>query len=831
MRSVKRSLALCAVGALAAAAAARIGHVHQPAAKTLPGSRTQDGGLVLPSGWKLTPAGRHISLAGDMPLGLVFSPDGRNLLVSTAGFHDHGLAVIDAATEKVTDTVSLYRAWNGLAISADGKDVYVASGQFPRPDYKATLVTQVATSQMIDQLTTPVHHLTASGGKLALAAGVPVRGMGEGRYTAGVAIGPNGSLYVLDINHDTVYHVNRTTGQTVAQQATGYRPYAIAVSADGKEVAVANWGGGSVMLLDPATLEVKSTIEVGSHPNALLYARDGSLFVACGGENRVAVIRGGAVVESINTALEPKSPIGTTPDALAISPDQSVLFVACADINAVATVALNKHGASKVSGFIPTGWYPSALTVSPDGKRLYVGTGKGLNFRSNFPGLGHDQETTDDGKNKYDYIGNVLNGTVSVVDMPNAKQRDAYTAQVRKNGPGKGVVSASPEQEKRAKSAFSHIKHVVYIIRENRTYDQVFGDIQGANGEPKLTMYGEQVTPNAHALARRTTLLDNLYCSGEVSEDGHQWCNAAYVTDFKTRAWIASYSDHGEPDADERLSTSPAGYLWDNCGKHGKTYRAYGEAASFKSTPTTAPVFTGPAALKGHSSEAWYLASKKPDVRDYERIDAFIQELHDAEHTGKWPNYMVMSLGEDHTHGLSAGAYSPFACVASNDLALGKLVEAVSHSKFWKETAIFVIEDDAQDGPDHVDAHRTAGLVISPYTRRAAVDSTLYTTAGMIRTMEMILSLPPMTIHDKLATPMYGCFTSEPDFSPYIAITPKVNLMAKNAKAGEPARISATLDFKGYDRADPAILNKLLWEDAHPGTPVPASVRSGVLTR
>ena len=819
------------IAAVGMAAAARSGHRHQPAVKHVAGSIAPDGGVVLPSGWKITPAGTAIPIPGDMPLALQFLPDGKSLAVVMGGFHDHGVAIIDTASNKVASNLPLYRAWNGLAIGTDGSELFVGSGQYPRSDYRKSLADQGLKPETVEQLTHTVHRATFVGGKLELKPGVDALGMGEGRYISGVCTGKDGSLYILDINHDKIARVNPTTGNTIAQQTTGYRPYAVAASPDGREVATADWGAGTITFFDAATLEVKHTLAVGSHPNSLVYLKDGRLFAACGGENSVVAVKSGEVIERISMALEAHSPIGTTPDALALSPDQSALFVACADINAVAIVALSKSGSSRVGGFIPTGWYPSSLAVSPDGKKLYIGTAKGMKFRANFPGTGPDQETSNDGKNHYDYIGNVLTGNVSVVNVPTAAERAKYTAQVRANVPAKTVPQASEAQIADAKRAFKQIKHVVYIIRENRTYDQVFGDIQGANGSAQLNMYGERITPNAHALARQTVLLDNLYCSGDVSEDGHQWCNAAYVTDYKERAWVASYSDHGEPDADERLENSPAGYLWDNCERHGKSYRAYGEAATFKSSPNTAPIFTGPASLKGHSSEAWFTASQKKGARDYQRIDAFIDELHAAEKTGKWPNYMVMSLGEDHTHGLSAGAFTPYACVASNDAALGKLVDAVSHSKFWKETAIFVIEDDAQDGPDHVDAHRTVGLVISPYTRKMAVDSSLYTTVGMIHTMELILGLPPMTIHDKLANPMYACFTSKPDLRPYDAIPAKVDLMATNVKDGEPARLSAELNFSEYDKADPRILNRLLWQDAHPGVPVPAPVTGSVLTR
>ena len=345
-----------------------------------------------------------------------------------------------------------------------------------------------------------------------------------------------------------------------------------------------------------------------------------------------------------------------------------------------------------------------------------------------------------------------------------------------------------------------------------------------------MTIFGSSVTPNAHALASHYVLLDNLYCNGEVSEDGHKWCDTAYATDFIEKAWPSSYSDRGEPDADERLTDSPAGAIWDNCRRHGLTYRSYGEAADFKSTPNAPPVFTGDKGLTGHVNVEW---SQFPFGvgRDTQRAAIFLKELHAAEKTGVWPQFMVAWLPEDHTSGLKPGAFTPVANVASNDQALGQIVEGVSRSRFWKDTAIFVIEDDAQNGPDHVDAHRTVGLVISPYVKRNAVDSTQYSTASLIHTMEMILGLPPMTQYDRAATPMLGCFTAAPDMTAYADIGPKVDLEAKNPDKGPGATASNKLDFSGPDRADPDALNAILWHALKPGKPLPAPVRSARLMR
>jgi hypothetical protein len=295
------------------------------------------------------------------------------------------------------------------------------------------------------------------------------------------------------------------------------------------------------------------------------------------------------------------------------------------------------------------------------------------------------------------------------------------------------------------------------------------------------------------------------------------------VERFTEKAWPSSYSRRGEPEADERLKASPAGYLWDSCRRHGVSYVSYGEFTHFKSDPGHAPEYFGVTGLQGHFSKAWLNVIKG---RDTDKAKVFIDDLHKAEQTGHWWQFMVMSLPEDHTHGLSAGSFTPRATVGSNDLALGRMVDAVTHSRFWPETAIFVIEDDAQNGPDHVDAHRTVGLVISPYTKHGLVDSTHYTTASMVRTMELILGLPTMTQYDRAATPMYRCFQPQAKLWAYDVVTPKTDLEAKNPDTGPGALASAKLDFSDVDRADPDALNKILWDALRPGQPMPAPVHS-----
>jgi DNA-binding beta-propeller fold protein YncE len=741
------------------------------------------------NGWKLSPAGKAIALPGDMPVKMLWDSGGNRLLIQTAGYHNQGLYLFDPVKQKIDATIELNQTWPGIALSQDAKTLFISGGGTGK-------ILPFTLQNLSPQ---PPIALPEADGKSAWISGI-------------IEVGSNPArLYALDQQHDRVC-VLSTAGTSKFQQLkilqTGYAPLAVALSPDGESIAVSNWGGESISVFDVAT-SAESRVAVDSHPNELAWLGDGRLFVACSGANSIKVLRNAKVIETIKTSLDPLAPVGSTPIALAISPDQQRLYVANADNNDLLAVDISSAGHSRILGAVPTGWYPSALAVSPDGKTIYVGVGKGMSLSPNPNGQ---------------YIGDILNGAVECIEAPTEADLLTYTRQVIANTPvPQRQMQLTQSQQKILNDVFPRIHHVVWIIRENRTYDQVLGDLPFGNGDASLAMFGEDVTPNAHALARQFTLLDNLYCSGEVSQDGHEWCNAAYATDFTEKAWTNSYSERGQPDDDDRLTASPAGYLWDNCRRNHVSYRSYGERADFISNREGAPVFQGDKGLEGHASVAW---SKLSGKRDYERADAFISELHDAEATGDWPAYMVMSLGEDHTQGGQANSFTPNACVASNDDALGKIVDAVSHSRFWANTAIFIMEDDAQDGPDHIDAHRTVGFVISPYTRRRAVDSTLYTTVSFVHSMELMLKLDPMTQYDSSAMPVFNTMTTRRDFSPYDRVPPRLDLAERNKPSGPDAQASAKLDLSGYDRCDPAALNAILWHLYKPDTVMPAPVRS-----
>jgi YVTN family beta-propeller protein len=783
---------------------------------------------LLPQGWKITPAGKHIRLTGDFPSKILENKEGSRLFVVTSGYHHQGLTIIDTKSNAVVSTANLGKIYGDLVVDNESGRVFIPAGGSPNPRdllQRLRLRNEEPISKDFDAA---IVRGVIRNDKLSLEPALEIPELDvRTRYVSGVALGRDGALFAVNINNDTLYRLSGSGYAVEATAKAGYGAYRAAVSPDGTVVAVSNWGDESVTLFAAKTLTQRTRIGVGVHPNDLMFGPDGRLFVANAGSNSVSIIHGARVIETIKTSFESSDPVGSTPDALAVNPAGTRLFVANADNNNVAVIDISTPGHSEVEGFIPTGWYPSSLAVSRDAKRLYIGIAKGLSSRAN---IGFTKP--------YDFVGDTLTGYVSVVPITDDKQLKRFTSLVRGNVPSPQVDrQEAAVAEKIGNQVFPHIRHVLYIIRENRTYDQVLGDLGKGNGDPALTLFGENVTPNAHRIAKEWALLDNLFVNGEVSENGHQWSDAAYATQFTSQAWLLSYSGRSEPKAteselgaDERLRSSPGGYLWDNCARHGLTFRTYGEFAYFHSGPDEGPRFVAKG-LKGHASVEWLkLASAGwTDIakgRDPALAEVFIRDLRNAEASGQWPRFMVMSLGEDHTHALRPGHYTPSAMVASNDQALGKIVEAVSQSSFWPETAIFVIEDDAQDGPDHVDCRRTVGFVISPYVKRGVVDSTAYSTASMIHTMELILGLPTMTQFDRGAVPMYRAFTVRPNFTAYKNVPPKIDLVAKNPAKGPGAEASLKLDLSAFDRADPEEMNRILWEALKPGISLPSPVRS-----
>jgi YVTN family beta-propeller protein len=787
-----------------------------------------DKGFLLPNGWTISPAGRQVTLT-DLPLNILPSDDSKTTLVATSGFNAHELSLIEIETGKVLSKVGVRQSWYGLSkLRVDDWDLIVWSGGGAN-----------------------VNHFFKRSGDTLTRFGDPeptskeAAAEAKGHFRSGVAFLPNDHLVIyssLDIDSGRAstevltlpFKVEARTGPA------GKRPYDVAYSVDGKSKFISDWADRAVLVTDSTTEKIRAKIPVGEHPNQIaIHPADGRVFVACASSNCVSVIDGkaDAVIETISTTLFPKAPEGSTPDALAIAPDGKTLYVANADNNCVAVIDISAPKRSQVKGFIPTGWYPTAVAVTPDGKTLLVGVGKGNGTKPNpIP------KDADPSKGRpFPYIGTTLSGALSIVPIPDEKELAAYTATVYKNCPySDSQLTDAPHPRKTAIPTKvgdpSPIKHVLYIIKENRTYDQVFGDMPKGNGDPSLCMFPREVTPNHHKLAEEFVLLDNLYCNGHVSVDGHPWSTMAYNTDYIARNWALTYSGRvGVTDDDDAdLAKAPSGYIWDACKTAGLSYRSYGEYGRRVSQPDGTFKMEGAVpGLVGQMCPDW--GTPKPDkspVRDTDRVETFLKEFRQYEKDGNLPRFMVMSLGEDHTTGTSPGTFTPQACVASNDLALGRLVEAISKSKSWPEMAIFVIEDDAQNGPDHVDAHRTVGLVISPYARRKHLDSTQYGTVSYLRTMELILGLKPLSQYDAAANPMFGCFEEKADPTPYVHEDARIDLGARNTKLAYGADRSAKMDFSEYDKIDDFELNEILWRSIKgKDAPIPPAVRRAIASR
>jgi YVTN family beta-propeller protein len=806
---------------------------------TFPGP-TADG-FLLPNGWRLRPAGEHLPLT-DLPLNIAPLADGKHALVATSGFNAHRLSLVDLTTRKVLHSQEVYQSYFGLAVSPDERRVWWAGGG-------ANMVHTFSLADGALTRTSPPEPKPAKKKKEELTEKGKARRAKKIDFTAGLTFDArNDLLYSLDINRGTI--TARPASDPKASPRTGKlggRPYDVVVSRNGARLYVSDWAGRQVLVVDPADLRVTARVAVGEHPNQMSpHPKDDRLFVACASSNSVAVLdtKRGVVLETIYTTLFPRAPQGSTPCAVAVSPDGGTLYVANADNNCVCVIDVSVPHRSIVKGFIPTGWYPVSVAVTPDGKNLLVGVGKGLGSKSNPLWKKEAKDDADKSGGRrlpFPYIGTLMSGALSVVPVPGERQLAEYTAQVYRCCPyADDQLTAAPHPVKTAIPTKvgepSPIKHVIYVIKENRTYDQVFGALKQGNGDPSLVLFGEDVTPNHHKLAAEFVLLDNLYCNGQVSRDGHPWSTMAYHTDYIARDWHLTYSRRkGVEDDDQgNLSNAPSGYLWDACARAGLSYRSYGECGKRVSDGEGGAKMEGrvPGLVGKICPDYGVSKDPKKRPRDTENVEVFLREYREFEKSGKMPRFIVMSLGEDHTSGTTPSAYTPKSCVASNDLALGRLVEAVTNGKYWKETAIFVIEDDAQNGPDHVDCHRTVGLVISPYTKRKAVDSTHYTTVSMIRTIELILGLSPLSQYDAAARPMFGCFTDKADLTPYRHEKARVKLDEKNTKKDYGAERSARMDWSDYDRIDDFELNEILWRSIKGrNAPLPPAVRRAIAYR
>ena len=790
------------------------------------------GGFLLNSGWRLMPAGQQVPL-DTFPMSSALSPDGRYLLVLNGGYKPPSISVLDTGAAREISRVPIADGWLGLTFSAKGDHVYVGGGS-----------------------RAAVFEFTFAQGVLQSARTfvvVPEDKRTNRDFIGDIAISPDGRLiYAADLYHDSVVIINPQSGMVIERVKTGRRPYRILFHPDGKSFFVTSWTDGSLGQYQTESGSLIASLRIGPHPTDMVW-RDGKnepaegepswvarLFVSAANTNNVYTVGVSAsnelqVVESINLSMTPRQPLGMTPSALALSPHGNRLYVVCSDANAVGVVDVSQDR-SDVMGFVPTGWYPTAARALGDG-RLVVLNGRGLRSFPNLhgPNPARRPEAAYLGATAVEYVGRIQTGTASFIDPINDAQLREYSKTAVENSPyrdarlddaGTGSVGPIPNRP----GLTSPIENVIYIVKENRTYDQVLGDMKEGNGDASLVLFGDQVTPNHHKLAREFVLLDNFYVNSDVSADGHNWSTAAIASDYVQKMWPNSYAGRRklyDYEGQEQTSHPAAGYLWTNAAVAGITMRNYGYFASNRKSPAA-----GQTQVEGVRdtvlSTVTNLQYRGFDLEypDVERAKVFLHDLAEFEKSGQMPRLIFMRLGNDHTHGSTPGKTAPLSMVADNDYALGMIVEGMSHSSLWSKTAIFVLEDDAQNGPDHVDSHRSAAFVLSPYVRRHALDSSMYNTTSVLRTMELILGLHPMTQFDAAARPMHAVFQAAPDLTPYTAEKPRIALDERNPAASPTAARSSRLDFSQEDLADDNELNDILWLAVRGSSAPPAPTRS-----
>ncbi|TDX00625.1 bifunctional YncE family protein/alkaline phosphatase family protein [Dinghuibacter silviterrae] len=755
----------------------------------IPGKK--DNQILLPNGWRLSPAGRSLPLGplSDLPLNIQVSRSGRLLAVTNNGQSTQSVQLLDPQSEKVLDEKEVGKSWYGLAFSPDEKDLYVSGG------YDNWVLDFAIDNDKLGKADT-----------IRLAEPWPKRTT----CPTGITVDKTGkTLYVVTKGDSCLYVIDkRSVKKRIPLPGSAY---GCVLSPDNKTLYISIWNGAAVAVYDTKKGDIKK-ISTGEHPNELLLDKKGTrLFVANANDNTVSVIdtKTGTVTETIATTLYPTRLAGSTTNGLALSTDEKALYVANADNNDLAVFDVSAVGNSRGLGFIPVGWYPT--NVKTVGDKIIVANGKGLSSQANPLGPqpfekenNVGEHTGQTGKSTIQYIGGLFKGVLSFIDRPDSGQLKTYTQQVYANTPFTGKQTADGEEGNpipRKVGDPSPIKYVFYIIKENRTYDQVLGDMPGGDGDTSLCIFGERVTPNQHALAKNFVLLDNFYVDAEVSEDGHNWSMAAYATDVIEKTWPTNYGRRGPSYGDVAAGPND-GWIWDYAKRAGISYRTYGEFGSYGKASIPS--------VEGHSAP--YSPGFDMTIQDQVRADAWEKDFDSLLAADAVPRLNTLRISDDHTSGQQKGHYSPVAAVADNDLAVGRIVEHLSHSRIWKESVVFILEDDAQAGPDHVDAHRSPAYIVGPFVKRNAVVHSMYSTSGMLRTIELILGLPPMSQYDAAALPMYACFTAQPDTTPYALLPARVDINERNTADNESVRRSARFDLAKEDAVPDKDMNEVIWK-------------------
>ena len=750
---------------------------------------------MLPNGWSLSPAGKSIRL-GDLPLNMAVSKNGQYMAVTNNGESDQSVQLIDIKKQVITDSMPIARSWYGIAFTADYKALWVSGGN----DNKLC------------------KYLIVNGKLLFNDSIILGKRWPEKISPAGIAIDDKHNyIYTVSKENNSLYKIDLATKKTDRFPLSG-EGYACLLNPRNNDLYISVWGNDKILVFDTRNNIFTDSIPVGDNPNEICLSKNNRLlYVANANDNSVSVIdlTLKKITETLNAALYPDAPSGSTTNGLAISSSGKTLYIANADNNCLAVFDISEPGNSRPKGFIPTGWYPTNVKVALG--KIWVTNGKGFSSLPNKNGPNpfrkKQRVTYQQGDNQkpktVDYIGTLFRGTMSIINEPSGKTLADYSAQVYANTPYTKQKELSPAGEAgnpvpQHVGNSSPIKYVFYVIKENRTYDQVLGDVKKGNGDTSLCLFGENYTPNQHKLAADYVLLDNFYADAEVSADGHNWSMGAYATDYLEKTWPTDYGGRGgsyDAEGNRAIANNKAGFIWDQAKKYKVSYRTYGEFAdNFKPNIP---------ALKNHYCN--YFTGFDNSLRDTVRYNQWKRDFDSLVNINQLPQLNTVRFGNDHTEGIRKGRPTPYAHVADNDLAVGMFIDHLSKSPVWKESVVFILEDDAQNGPDHIDAHRSPCYVMGPYVKRNFTDHTMYSTSSVLRTIELILGMPPMTQYDAAATPMWRSFSKFPESLPYTFLPSNVNLNDTNRIINELTIISEKYNWSKEDAVPDVVFNDLLW--------------------
>ena len=760
-------------------------------------NNTIDKKIQLPNGWKLSPAGKSIPL-GDLPLNMAISKSKKWMAITNNGQGKQSLQLIDLTIDKMQDNIPIDQSWLGIVFSGDEKYLYASGGNNNR-------ILQYAINNQ----------------KLKLVDSIKLGDKWPNKISpAGMCIDDvHQKLYVVTKDDNALYTINLITKKVIQKTFLTAEAYTCILSPTKNELYISCWGGKKLFVFSTTTNQIIKEIQVGAHPNDICVTKNGKqLYVANAEDNSVSVVDLVSYKEAevLSTTLYPNAPSGSSTNGVALSEDEKTLYIANADNNYLAVFDVSKKLASRSKGFIPVGWYPTSVKFV-NGK-IYVTNGKGF---SSFPNpLGPDPykrgaqmayqqgliKSVDDNQ----YIGGLMQGTLSIINQPSDKQLGLYAAAVYENTPYTKEKETSSMAE--AGSVIpqkigepSAIKHIFYIVKENRTYDQILGDIPAGNGDSSLTLFGEKITPNQHALAKEFVLLDNFYVDGEVSADGHNWTLGGYSNDYLEKNWVTSYGGRGgtyDAEGTREIANNKNGFIWDFAKRAGVSYRTYGEFAD--DYKPNIPV------LKNHlctNYTGWDLK-----VRDTTRFGQWKNDFDSLLSINAVPGLNTIRFGNDHTEGMRLGRPSPYAHVADNDLAVGMFVDYLSKRSIWNESLVIIVEDDAQNGPDHVDAHRSPAYIAGGFVKSSFVDHSMYSTSSVLKTIELILGMPPMSQYDAAANTLWKCFDKTPNHKGFTYKPNQWDLNEKNTAHTAMQRKSEVFNFKKEDSINDKDFNEVLWK-------------------